>query len=102
MGYYELRTKQEQVIRHFVRGNDGFVSLPTGRGSRCATAYSYEAFDALSSSIQQRLTEATHHRHSRSLYRVVCSTIELKLHAFLVTFDDVTYIEFLRVTKTCL
>ena len=38
MGYYELRTKQEQVIRHFVRGNDGFVSLPTG--SRKSLCYS--------------------------------------------------------------
>jgi len=45
MGYYELRLKQEQVIRHFVRGNDGFVSLPTMNGK------SYEAFNALSSSI---------------------------------------------------
>jgi len=38
MGYYELRTKQEQVIRHFVRGNDGFASLPTG--SRKSLCYS--------------------------------------------------------------
>ena len=27
MGYYEFRPKQNKVIRHFVRGNDGFVSL---------------------------------------------------------------------------
>ena len=32
MGYSEFRPKQEQVIRHFVRGNDVFVSLPTGSG----------------------------------------------------------------------
>ena len=32
MGYYELQSKQEQVIRHTVRGDDGFVSLPTGIG----------------------------------------------------------------------
>ena len=33
MGYYELRPKREQVIRHFVRGSDVFVSIPTGGGS---------------------------------------------------------------------
>jgi len=38
MGYYEFRMKQEQVIRRFVRGNDGFVSLPTG--SRKSLCYS--------------------------------------------------------------
>ena len=38
MGYSELRPKQEQVIRHFVRGNDVFVSLPTG--SRKSLCYS--------------------------------------------------------------
>jgi len=32
MGYHELRPNQEQVIKHFVRGNDVFVSLPTGSG----------------------------------------------------------------------
>jgi len=38
MGYYELRPKQEQVIRHSMRGNDGFISLPTG--SRKSLCYS--------------------------------------------------------------
>ena len=33
---------------------------------------------------------------------VVYSTVELELHSFLVTFDDITYIKFLHVTKTCL
>ena len=27
MGYYELRLKQNKVIRHFVQGNDDFVNL---------------------------------------------------------------------------
>ena len=32
LGFKELRAKQEEVIRSFVKGNDVFVSLPTGSG----------------------------------------------------------------------
>ena len=32
LGYSRLRPNQEQAVSHFVRGNDVFVSLPTGSG----------------------------------------------------------------------
>ena len=32
LGYKELRPKQILAVRHFLRGNDVFVSLPTGNG----------------------------------------------------------------------
>ena len=32
MGYLELRPLQEQLVKHFVRGRDIFVSFPTGGG----------------------------------------------------------------------
>ena len=32
LGYSALRLKQELDIRHFLRGSDVFVSLPTGSG----------------------------------------------------------------------
>ncbi len=32
MGYSDLRPKQEEVVRNFMRGRDVFVSLPTGSG----------------------------------------------------------------------
>ena len=32
LGFKELRAKQEEVIRSFVKGNNVFVSLPTGSG----------------------------------------------------------------------
>ena len=32
LGYKQLRAKQEQAITQFLKGNDVFVSLPTGPG----------------------------------------------------------------------
>ena len=32
MGYSEMRSKQEEVVGHFLSGRDVFVSLPTGSG----------------------------------------------------------------------
>jgi len=63
MGYYELRPKHEQVIRPFVRGNDEFVSLPTGSGK----SLWYSLFSTLFRR-QQRPTKATHHRQFRSYH----------------------------------
>ena len=39
LGYKQLRAKQEQAITQFLKGNDVFVSLPTGSGkSLCLIA----------------------------------------------------------------
>ena len=32
MAYSEMRSKQEEVVGHFLSGRDVFVSLPTGSG----------------------------------------------------------------------
>ena len=43
LGYRELRPNQELAVRHFLRGHDVFVSLPTGSG---------KAFDFLRQSVE--------------------------------------------------
>ena len=51
LGYKQLRAKQEQAITQFLKGNDVFVSLPTGSGkSLCYWILPY-SFDLFAGSI---------------------------------------------------
>ncbi len=45
MGYPDLRPKQEEVVRHFMRGRDVFVSLPTGSGKSLCYSVLPRVFD---------------------------------------------------------
>ena len=47
LGYSALRSNQELVVRHFLRGNDVFVSLPTGSGKSSCYCLLPRAFDFL-------------------------------------------------------
>ena len=39
LGYQNLRSKQDLAVRHFFRGHNVFVALPTGSGKVCATVF---------------------------------------------------------------
>ena len=47
LGYSELRTNQELAVKHFLRGHDIFVSLPTGSGKSHCYYLLPKAFDFL-------------------------------------------------------
>ncbi len=47
LGYSELRPKQELVVKKFVRGQDVFVSLPTGSGKSLCYCILPTVFDGL-------------------------------------------------------
>ena len=68
MGYGELRTKQETVVRQFLCGRDVFVSLPTGSGKSLCYCILPRVFDKL------RKTESC---ESRSMAVVVSPLIAL-------------------------
>ena len=45
MGYFEMRSKQEEVVGHFLSGKDVFVSLPTGSGKSLCYSVLQRLFD---------------------------------------------------------
>ena len=47
LGYKELRPKQILAVRHFLRGNDVFISFPTGSGKSLCYCLLPLAFDLL-------------------------------------------------------
>ena len=47
LGYLNLKEKQREVILRFVKGNDVFVSLPTGSGKSLCFAVLPRTFDIL-------------------------------------------------------
>ena len=47
LGYKELRPKQILAVRHFLCGNDVFLSLPTGSGKSLCYCLLPLAFDLL-------------------------------------------------------
>ena len=47
LGYQELRPMQELAVKHFLRGRDVFVALPTGSGKSLCYCLLPKAFDFL-------------------------------------------------------
>ena len=47
MGYSEMRSKQEEVVGHFLSGRDVFVSPPTGSGKSLCYSVLPRLFDRL-------------------------------------------------------
>ena len=47
LGYSELREKQEEVVKHFLRGRHVFVSLSTGSGKSLCYSILPNLFDKL-------------------------------------------------------
>ena len=47
LGYKELRPKQDLAVKHFLRGHNVFVSLPTGSGKSLCYCLLLKAFDFL-------------------------------------------------------
>jgi len=107
VGYYELQPKQNKVIRHFVRENDGFVCLQSSNWEREVAVLQLTCTPRKLSTLfcLQFNNDQGNTPPPFSQFILCClqySTVELELHSYLVTFDNVTYTEFLSVTKTCL
>ena len=58
MGYSHLTTKQEEVVKAFVRSQDVFVSLPTGSVKRLCYCILPIIFDLLRQVIEQSIAVA--------------------------------------------
>ena len=50
LGYTELRSNQALVVKHFLKGKDIFVSLPTGSGNSLCYCLLPKVFDILRAS----------------------------------------------------